>query len=225
MTDHYKDPLWPTFSRGVLWYMVLLWSFITLLQSCHANCHLKRGDAAPPISSLQVVSSSEKEMAQASCVPHSLSVSKHCVNRVNVSSTKSLMTSFTVGLAYCSHVFCVVLGVPVTLWDDCKALPPKWVAPPGSTIPPPHRPRYSCISFFYFQTTNCGHWHDLKSKIYSKFHMEKWSGSLNTYCFPASGFIFSHAATQGTLCSRVAGGSDEVAGRRWGFPALLWILP
>lgn len=37
----------------------------------------------------------------------------------------------------------------------------------------------------------------------------------------ASGFIFGSAATQSAHCSRVAGGSDEVAGRRWGFLLLL----
>lgn len=37
----------------------------------------------------------------------------------------------------------------------------------------------------------------------------------------ASGFIFGSAATQRAKCSRVAGGSDEVAERNWGFLLLL----
>lgn len=37
---------------------------------------------------------------------------------------------------------------------------------------------------------------------------------------PASGFIFGCAAAQRAQCSCVVGGSDEVAGWRWGFPAL-----
>ena len=45
------------------------------------------------------------------------------------------------------------------------------------------------------------------------------------YCIPASGFIFGCTATQSALCSCVAGGSDEVAGWRWGFPALAWAWP
>lgn len=41
------------------------------------------------------------------------------------------------------------------------------------------------------------------------------------YDVSASGFIFGSAATQSAQCSRVVGGSDEVAGRRWGFLLLL----
>lgn len=41
----------------------------------------------------------------------------------------------------------------------------------------------------------------------------------------ASGFIFGFTATQSAQCSCVAGGSDEVAGWRWGFPALAWAWP
>lgn len=47
------------------------------------------------------------------------------MTRVDVSQTKSLMTYFTVGLAFYPDFFCVLLGVPLTLWDDCKSLPLK----------------------------------------------------------------------------------------------------
>lgn len=39
------------------------------------------------------------------------------------------------------------------------------------------------------------------------------------YCVSASGFIFGSTTTQSSQCSSVAGGSDEVVGWRWGFPA------
>lgn len=44
--------------------------------------------------------------------------------------------------------------------------------------------------------------------------------TYNTLGSCASGFIFGSTSTQCALCSRVAGGRDEVAGWRWGFPAL-----
>lgn len=52
-------------------------------------------------------------------------------------------------------------------------------------------------------------------------HGKKEAGvSDYIYCISASGFIFGCTATQSAQCSCVAGGSDEVAGWRWGFPAL-----
>lgn len=51
--------------------------------------------------------------------------------------------------------------------------------------------------------------------------MEKAAGASDYICcICASGFIFGCTATQSAQCSCVAGGSDEVAGWRWGFPAL-----
>lgn len=37
--------------------------------------------------------------------------------------TKTLMTYFTVGLAFCPDTFCLPLGVPPKWWDDCRSLP------------------------------------------------------------------------------------------------------
>lgn len=55
--------------------------------------------------------------------------------------------------------------------------------------------------------------------------MEKATGlSDYIYNFTASGFIFGCTFAQSAQCSCVAGGIDEVAGWRWGFPALAWAL-
>lgn len=61
----------------------------------------------------------------------------------------------------------------------------------------------------------------LKREIILNSTWKKEAGvSDYIYCVPASGFIFGCTATQSAQCSCVAGGSDEVAGWRWGFPAL-----
>lgn len=101
--------------------------YSALVMSCRLPSPKER---CPLTSSLQVMSSSADRTARASCAPHSwasqkaiLSVYKsHSktiritgMNRVNVSQTKSLMTYFTVGLAFCPDLFCVLLGVPLIL--------------------------------------------------------------------------------------------------------------
>lgn len=60
-----------------------------------------------------------------------------------------------------------------------------------------------------------------KHEIIPKSTWKKEAGvSDYVYCIPASGFIFGCTAAQSAQCSCVAGGNDEVAGWRWGFPAL-----
>lgn len=49
--------------------------------------------------------------------------------------------------------------------------------------------------------------------------------SDDTHLIQACGYTFGSAAAQSTQCSRVAGGSDEGAGWRWGFPALTSARP
>lgn len=55
----------------------------------------------------------------------------------------------------------------------------------------------------------------------------KISKSLSDYiyCISARGLLFGCTDTQSTQCSCVAGGTDEVAGWRWGFPVLAWAWP
>lgn len=55
--------------------------------------------------------------------------------------------------------------------------------------------------------------------------MEKKNLPDYIHLIPACGYIFGYATTQSTQCSCVAGGSDEVAGWRWGFPALASARP